>query len=68
MVSSGKAILNSLADLRGDSIEVLAVVCVIDRETGGREALASPETEVNLTPPFYERWQRIRTLLLDNRP
>lgn len=40
VVSSGKAILNSLADLRGDGIDVLAAVCVIDRETGGSEALA----------------------------
>lgn len=30
--------------------------------------LASLETEADLTPPFYDRWQHIRTLLLQNQP
>lgn len=40
VVSSGGAILNNLAMLRADGIEPDAVICVIDRETGGVEALA----------------------------
>lgn len=40
VVSSGGAILNNLAMLRADGIEPDAVICVIDRETGGIEALA----------------------------
>lgn len=39
VVSSGKAILNTLVD-------VLCGVCVIDRQTGGREALAAQDLEL----------------------
>jgi len=41
VVSSGGAILNTLTMLRADGIEPLGAICVIDRETGGREALAA---------------------------
>lgn len=40
VVSSGGAIINNLHMLRADGIEPAAVVCVIDRESGGAEALA----------------------------
>jgi orotate phosphoribosyltransferase len=38
-VSSGGAILDALEKLRADGLEPAAVLSVIDRETGGREAL-----------------------------
>lgn len=41
VVSSGGAIINNLHMLRADGIEPEAVVCVIDRESGGMEALAT---------------------------
>lgn len=41
VVSSGGAIINNLHMLRADGIEPEAVVCVIDRESGGAEALAA---------------------------
>ncbi len=40
VVSSGGAILDQLALLRADGISPATAICVIDRETGGREALA----------------------------
>ena len=40
-VSSGGAILDALKKLRADGLEPTAALCVIDRETGGREALAA---------------------------
>ena len=46
MVSSGKAILNTLSDLRADDVDVLCAVCVIDRQSGGREALAERNLEL----------------------
>lgn len=39
VVSSGGAILDGTAMLRGDGIAVDRALCVIDRQTGGREAL-----------------------------
>lgn len=39
VVSSGGAILNTLAMLRADGIEPLSAICVIDRQTGGVAAL-----------------------------
>lgn len=39
VVSSGGAILDALAMLRADRIDPRFAVCVIDRETGGKEAL-----------------------------
>lgn len=38
-VSSGGAILDALKKLRSDGLEPTAALCVIDRETGGKEAL-----------------------------
>ncbi len=46
VVSSGGAILDSLARLRADGIEPDCAVCVIDRQTGGREALAEHGLEL----------------------
>lgn len=40
VVSSGGELLRTLAALRADGVEPLGAVCVIDRETGGVEALA----------------------------
>jgi orotate phosphoribosyltransferase len=40
VVSSGGAILDQVAMLRADGIEVDTALCVIDRQTGGAEALA----------------------------
>ena len=41
VVSSGGAILDALAKLRADGLVPTCALCVIDRQTGGREALAS---------------------------
>ena len=46
VVSSGGAILDSLARLRADKIEPSCAVCVIDRQTGGKEKLASQGLEL----------------------
>jgi len=46
VVSSGGAILNSVTMLRADGIEVNQVLCVIDRETGGKENLAAEGVEL----------------------
>jgi orotate phosphoribosyltransferase len=40
VVSSGGAISDAAAKLRADGIPVAVALCVIDRETGGKEALA----------------------------
>ena len=40
MVSSGGAILDALSMLASDGVNPSVTLCVIDRETGGREALA----------------------------
>jgi orotate phosphoribosyltransferase len=40
VVSSGGAIIDALAKLRSDGCNPEAALCVIDRQTGGREALA----------------------------
>lgn len=41
VVSSGGAIIDALEKLRADELSPTAALCVIDRETGGREALAA---------------------------
>lgn len=41
VVSSGGAILDALERLRADGLSPDAALCVIDRETGGREALSA---------------------------
>lgn len=40
VVSSGGAIIDALEKLREDGVEPVAALCVIDRETGGKEKLA----------------------------
>ena len=50
VVSSGGAILNTLGMLRDDGIRPERAVCVIDRQTGGVEALA--EAGVTLAALF----------------
>ena len=40
VVSSGGAILDAVAALRRDGISPLVALCVIDRQSGGRESLA----------------------------
>lgn len=40
VVSSGGAIIDALAKMRADGQEPEAALCVIDRQTGGKEALA----------------------------
>ena len=46
VVSSGGAILDALSKLRSDGVHSKVAVCVIDRETGGREALAEVGVEL----------------------
>jgi orotate phosphoribosyltransferase len=43
VVSSGGAIVDALQKLRADGLNPDCAVCVIDRETGGKEALAAHE-------------------------
>jgi orotate phosphoribosyltransferase len=40
VVSSGGAIVDALLELKADGLAPTAALCVIDRETGGKEALA----------------------------
>jgi orotate phosphoribosyltransferase len=40
VVSSGGAIIDALEKLRSDGLNPECAICVIDRETGGKEALA----------------------------
>lgn len=46
VVSTGGAILDALRKLRSDDVHPLIVLCVIDRETGGKEALAREGVEL----------------------
>jgi len=46
VVSSGGAIINSTTMLRADGVVVTQVLCVIDRETGGKENLADHGVEL----------------------
>ena len=41
VISSGGALIDTLNMLRGDAIAPIGAICVIDRETGGRENLAN---------------------------
>lgn len=46
VVSSGGAILDALQKLRAAEIEPLSAICVIDRQTGGAEALQDVDLEL----------------------
>lgn len=46
VVSSGGAILDALKKLRSSNIEPVCAVCVIDRQTGGTEALQNENLEL----------------------
>jgi orotate phosphoribosyltransferase len=46
VVTSGGQVVLSAADLRAEGAEVSTVLCVIDREAGGREALGVVELEL----------------------
>jgi orotate phosphoribosyltransferase len=50
VVTSGGAILDALGKLKADGLWPEGVICVIDRETGGRDALAA--AGVTLAPLF----------------
>jgi orotate phosphoribosyltransferase len=50
VVTSGGQIIESCAALRADGAEILAVLCVIDREAGGVDNLAAED--LPLTPLF----------------
>lgn len=50
VVSTGGAILDAVALLKTDGLCPAAVLCVIDRETGGRDALA--QAQLQLKPLF----------------
>ena len=54
VVSSGGAIIDALEKLRKDGIEPMAAICVIDRETGGKEALAGVGLELRALFTFTE--------------
>jgi orotate phosphoribosyltransferase len=46
VVSTGGAILDAASMLRADGIRAALAICVIDRQTGGREALAAAGIEL----------------------
>ena len=46
VVSSGGAIMDSLVKLKADGIEPIAIICVIDRQTGGFENLQATGHEL----------------------
>ena len=52
VVTSGGQVLLSAKDLRALGAEIIGVVCVIDREQGGREALAKEGLELR---PLFTR-------------
>lgn len=54
VVSSGGAIINALEKLRSDGLVPKAALCVIDRETGGREALAAVDMELKALFTFSQ--------------
>ncbi len=46
VVSSGGAIIDAVTKMRNDNIEVSKAICVIDRETGGKEKLRDNNIEL----------------------
>ncbi|MBI3828986.1 MAG: orotate phosphoribosyltransferase [Planctomycetes bacterium] len=54
VVSSGGAIVDALTKLKADGLFPSAALCVIDRETGGREALSSVGLELRSLLTFSQ--------------
>jgi orotate phosphoribosyltransferase len=54
VVSSGGAIIDAMAKLRADGFTPDAALCVIDRETGGKEALAAAGLALKALLTFAE--------------
>ena len=54
VVSSGGAIIDALQRLKADGLFPLAALCVIDRETGGKEALAAVDLPLKALFTFSE--------------
>src|SRR3954452_8711303 len=50
VVTSGGQIIESCGELRGQGAEIVAVLCVIDRQSGGADNLA--KVDLRLTPLF----------------
>ena len=50
VVTRGGAVVDAVKHLREDGAELSVVVCVVDREQGGREAIA--EVDLDLRPLF----------------
>jgi orotate phosphoribosyltransferase len=46
VVSSGGALINTLSMLKADGLWPVCALCVIDRESGGKEALAGAGLEL----------------------
>jgi len=54
VVSSGGAILDAARMLRGDGLDPRVALCVIDRQTGGREALLESGIELRALLTYSE--------------
>jgi orotate phosphoribosyltransferase len=54
VITSGGQVLESALQLRNSGAEILAVLCVIDREAGGAQALASADLELRSLFRFTE--------------
>ena len=54
VVTSGGAILDALQMLRADGLSPVAALCVIDRQTGGAEALAEVGLQLKALLTFSE--------------
>ncbi|MDP3618675.1 MAG: orotate phosphoribosyltransferase [Ramlibacter sp.] len=54
VVSSGGAIIDALAKLSADGLSPCAALCVIDRETGGKEALSAAGLELRALFTFAQ--------------
>jgi len=54
VVSSGGAILDAVRMLREDGLDPRVAICVIDRQTGGREALFESGIELRALLTYSE--------------
>ena len=54
VVSSGGAIIDALTLLKADGLQPLCALCVIDRETGGKEALEKAGLQLRALHTFAE--------------